>query len=103
MGNTNRRRGFGFEREVVNLLKSHGFEARRMWGSDGRSAGLPKEVDLVWSFPEGQDLHMQLKRKKKLPQYLRQRDVDATVFREDRGDTLVLLPLESLIALLKDG
>ena len=34
------------KREIVNIFKQYGFtEAKRAWGSNGQSLGLPEEVD----------------------------------------------------------
>lgn len=101
-GNANRRLGFGFEREVKKVLIEAGYEAERMWGSDGRSRGLDKEVDIIWQRGD-RTITLQAKRKKVLPKYLKTGAVDATVFREDRGDTYVLIPLNTLIKLLKES
>jgi len=96
MPNPNRRRGFAFEREVVTLARADGLEAARCWGSDGASMGLPSNVDVVIA---GEP--MQCKRVKRLSALYKPADnIYAQVVREDRGEPLAVLRLESLLSLL---
>ena len=96
-GKAPRRKGFGFEREVVNLAREHGLEARRAYGSNGQSLGMHAEVDLLIN-----GMKLQAKRTARLAaKYRPSTHVDATVFREDRGRSFVMLPLETLLDLLK--
>ena len=93
MGN-NRARGFGYEREVVNLAKSKGLVARRAWGSDGRTLGLTADVDIII---EGLGA-TQAKRVKKLPAYLHiPSSCAGVVFRMDRGESFILLRLDEYL------
>jgi Holliday junction resolvase len=93
----NRNRGFGFEREVVNKAREEGLEAERAWGSNGKSLGETEGVDCLVA-----GLRVQCKRRKKLASYLRLPEgCDAVVFREDRGATLAMIPLETLFQLLQ--
>ena len=96
-GKAPRRKGFGYEREVVNAAKDAGLYARRAYGSDGRSMGLHSEVDLIVG-----ELNLQAKRTAKVAtKYRPTEHVDGVVFREDRGRSFVMLPLETLFKLLK--
>lgn len=79
MSANNRRRGFNFERELVNAAKELGLKAKRAWGSNGQALGEHEEVDVVI---EGHKF--QCKRRKKLPNYL---DV------RTRVDQLAIQPL----------
>ena len=87
MTHPNRRRGNDTEREFVNLAKEHGLDAERAWGSDGKSLGLPSDVDV-----RIEELSMQVKRRKTLPSYLQIPESSACVgFRQDRKEPLVLM------------
>lgn len=65
-------KGKGYEREVVEKIAAHGITSERTWGSDGRSRGLAKEVDIVIHamFSGEDDVYGQSKRPKKLPAYM---------------------------------
>ena len=45
MASKSKAKGNRFERECVDIAESHGFNAKRAWGSDGRSIGMSPEVD----------------------------------------------------------
>ena len=47
MASKSKAKGNRFEKECVDIAESHGFAAKRAWGSDGRSLGLSPEVDIV--------------------------------------------------------
>lgn len=95
-GKAPRRKGFEFEREVVRIARADGLEAERCFGSDGRSRGLSENVDLVIA---GE--HFQAKRMKRIAsQYKPDANLYGQVFREDRGEPLAVIRLESLLALL---
>ena len=96
-GKAPRRKGFSYEREVVNAAKDAGLYARRAYGSDGRSMGLHSEVDLIIG-----EMHLQAKRTARVAAKFRPTEhVDGVVFREDRGRSFVMLPLETLLTMLK--
>lgn len=67
MSSASYQKGTGYERELVEKYANVGIEAERCWGSDGRSRGLSKKVDLI---VRG-SIHQQLKRPGSLPKYLR--------------------------------
>ena len=96
MANRNKEKGTRFEVEVVAEAERFGLNAKRAWGSDGRSIGQHPEVDVI-----ADTYLIQCKRRKELPQYLKpSQHVDIQVFREDRGSTFALLPLEDLFRLM---
>ncbi len=95
-GKAPRRKGFGFEREVVNAAKEAGLCAKRAYGSNGEAMGMHAQVDMVIG-----DLKLQAKRTARLAvKYRPSAHVDGIVFREDRGRSYVMLPLETLLRLL---
>lgn len=98
MPNKSKRKGTSFERELVQQAQFTGLEACRCWGSDGRSRGLSKDVDLVLAGT----VKLQAKRKANLPDWLGLTDnVDGVVLREDRGETFVVLRWTDYLVLLK--
>lgn len=97
MASRSKAKGNAFEREVVEAAKLFGLEAKRAWGSNGASMGEAEEVDVLI---EG--IRVQCKRRAALPAYLQiPEGCDVVVVRQDRGDCLVLLPLEEYLRCLK--
>jgi len=98
MGNPSKEKGNRYEREVVRLAQELGLNAKRSWGSDGRSMGLHEEVDLVI-----EDWSVQAKIRKKIAQWITPSDfVDAQVVRENNGNSYIILRLEDWLLELKD-
>jgi len=100
-GRTNRTRGFNLEREIVNAAKAKGLTSRRMWGSDGRVAGLAAEVDVII-----ENDHLQCKRRRALPKWIDFTSVNGMVIRADKQQAIVVLPLEHYLflqQLIKQG
>ena len=92
-----KRKGNGFERELVELAEKSGLPAKRAWGSNGEALGHHAEVDLLID-----SKRIQAKRRKALPAYLQPNEnVDAVAFRQDRGEPLVLVTLWEYLDLLK--
>jgi len=95
-GVRNRRRGFQFERDVVNEAKSLGLEAERMWGSNGKAKGLPTEVDLIIN-----GMHFQCKRKKRFAKDLQPTEsVHGQIIKQDRQEPLIVLRLSDYLSVL---
>ena len=92
-------KGNTFERELVNMAKDSGIEARRAWASNGESLGLHAEVDcLVGGYK------VQAKRRKGLAQDMIPSDeVDLVACRMDRGEALVVLRYSDWLDLIKEG
>lgn len=90
--NKNKRRGTDLEREIVNLFKAKGIQAKRAYASNGESLGHDKEVDILVTLNDDTLLKVQCKRKKKLPKYLGMTDkIDAVGFKEDRGEIYIMI------------
>jgi len=88
MPNKSKEKGSRFERKLVDDFKSFGFRAVRAWGSNGRSLGLPEEVDLL---VEGK-VKVQAKCRKQIPKFHGMTDnVDMVAFKEDRGETYFMI------------
>lgn len=108
----NKHRGKEFEREIVdhiNLFSPH-LQAKRAWGSNGNALGEHETVDIVVQSPsQKMDAHGELiivqryqaKRCKKLAKKLIPNEfVDGVVFKQDRGETLIILPFEKYLEML---
>jgi Holliday junction resolvase len=85
-------KGRSFEYEVRNAFTDCGLACRRVYGS---GSGIEKG-DLVLTLACGKALKGEAKRRARLPSYLTSAldQHDFTVFREDRGNTFVLLTLD---------
>jgi Holliday junction resolvase len=106
MPHPSRRKGNRFERELVDAFTAAGLRAERAWGSDGRAlrtdAGEPctSDVDLL---VEG-SIRVQGKRRKRVVGYLKPpAGAHVAAIREDRGETLAVLPLALFIRLLRSA
>ena len=89
-------KGNSFERELVSLAKEWGLSAKRAWGSSGKSLGMHEEVDCII-----EEYTIQAKRRKKIASFLKCKNTDLVAFREDRGDTYVLMDINVFLTLLK--
>tara|TARA_R100000908_G_scaffold31640_1_gene14291 strand:- start:2722 stop:3072 length:351 start_codon:yes stop_codon:yes gene_type:complete len=90
MSHPSKLKGNRFEREIVDKAKDVGLDAKRAWGSNGMALGEHPEVDCIIDKSK-----IQAKVRKKLPAYLiPSEEVDAVVFKQDRGEILMLLRYE---------
>jgi len=97
MSHPSKTKGNGFERELVKRARDAGLEAERAYASNGRALGEVEEVDLVV-----QGCRIQAKRRKKIADFLRiPPGADAVVFRQDRGETLAMIPYQTLLTLIE--
>ena len=95
MSNPSKQKGNRFERLIVRLCDIWDVKAKRAWGSNGQSLGMHEEVDVLI----GNDFRVQAKCRKKLARFLvPSEEVDAVVFKEDRGDTYILMRFEDWLA-----
>ena len=76
------RKGYGGEVEVVQILRDLGFVAERRWGSDGRSFGEKSDID-VKATKGDLTILVQVKRRKKIADYLGFRNADIVMVRQD--------------------
>ena len=98
MPSPSKQKGNRYERELVNSAKQLGLEAKRSWGSDGRSLGLHEEVDLVV-----EDWTIQAKIRKAIAKWVKPSDfIDAQVVRENNGKSYVIMRFEDWLLELKD-
>lgn len=94
-----KRKGSDWEREIVTLARAHGLEAERAWGSNGKALGESEQVDVLVH-----GMRVQAKRRKHVADFLQiPKSCDAVFFRQDRGESLVLLRLSDLLDKLEQG
>ena len=96
-GKAPKQKGNGFERELCAAACAASLPAKRAWGSDGRSMGLAEDVDVViagWK--------IQAKRRAAISQVFKpsSQAVDAVAYREDRGETYVMIRLRDFLQLI---
>ena len=91
MSHPSKLKGIRFEREIVDKAKDTGLkDVKRAWGSNGMALGEHPEVDCLID-----GYKVQAKVRKKLPAYLiPSKEVDAVVFKQDRGEILMLVRYE---------
>lgn len=96
MASPSKAKGNRFERELVNKAKEYGLEAKRAYASNGLSLGLTDDVDLLI---DGKAY--QAKCRKTIGElYKPNKNVFGQIFKEDRGDTYVMVRLDDYLKLL---
>ena len=98
MPHSSKRKGNGFEREIVNQAQASGIESERAFASNGRSLGLTENVDAgIGPFK------IQAKRRKKIADYLKpDSNVDVQVLRGDREPAFAVIRYDALLELIRD-
>jgi len=71
-------------------MRDIGFEAERSWGSDGRSLSLPPDIDIK-AVRDDLELHIQVKRRKKIANYLDFKNANMVAVRQDRGPWVFII------------
>ena len=98
MPNKSKAKGTRFENKCVELAKLRGLSSRRMWLSDGRTAGYSKDVDVVID-----DWLCQCKKRKKLAKWIKpSEDVDIQIVQEDYGKIYVIVDFEDFLDVIKE-
>lgn len=98
-GRSSKRKGSGYERELVNEAKERGITAERAYASNGRALGCSEEVDLIVN-----GCRVQAKRRKKIAKDFRVPDgADVVAFREDKGETFVLMRWNDFLDIVEEG
>jgi|TARA_B100001939_G_scaffold303654_1_gene281475 Holliday junction resolvase len=100
MGKKQKVKGNRIERKIVAILQENSFsDAKRTWGSSGRSMGLDDEVDVV--LQEG--VYLQVKGRRKLASYIRPKEsvIDAQILVEDRQEPLAVITFNQYMEYVK--
>ena len=106
MPNKSKAKGNRFEKECVEIAEQHGFQAKRAWGSDGRSIGKDAEVDVVINYllssEMEREMDVQCKVRNKIAQYLLPPDsCDITLIKQDRGEIYATIRYKDLLELIQ--
>ncbi len=97
MSHPSKRKGNTFERELVDEAKAAGLDAKRAFASNGKALGQAETVDLMVG-----RCRVQAKRRKKIAADFKVPEgADVVAFREDRGDTFVLLRWDTFLNIAK--
>lgn len=102
MGKLSRDKGAGFERELVNALKGKGLQAQRVPLS-GATEYAKNDVEVTAGF-DGKTVYSgECKRRAGLPKFFTEAldGADFAAFRQDRGETLIVLRLDTFAELLQ--
>ena len=102
MGKASRDKGAKFERELVNAFKGMGLKARRVPLS-GATEYAKNDVEVEAGFDPDTIYSGEAKRRKALPKFFTDalEGADFAAFRQDRGETLVVIRLETFGELLQ--
>ncbi len=104
MSHPSKKKGYTFEVEVVKAAEKAGLGAERAWGSDGRSLGLDSEVDVLVSADLKDVYTLQCKRSRSISaKYKPSEGIYGQVFREDRGETMIMIRLKDFYKLIADS
>ena len=106
MPSPSKAKGNRFEREVVSIVKESGLDAKRAWGSDGRSLGESPEVDLIVDYlldeETSRKMKVQCKVRKSIASYLLPPDdCDITLIKQDRGEIYATIRYKDLLELIQ--
>ena len=100
MSSKQKQKGNRFEYQVRDTFIENGIDCVRSYGSDGRSLGLDKEVDLLVKH-KGNEYTIQCKVRKKISTFIKPSDdIYTQIIKEDRGDIICVLRLQDFIDLL---
>lgn len=102
MGKKSRDKGAGYERELVNAFKFYGLEAVRVPLS-GQTEFAKNDVQVTANFGDRPVYSGEAKRRKELPKFFTEAldGADFAAFRQDRGETLIVLRLKTFAELLQ--
>jgi len=99
MTSTSKAKGNRFERELVNKAKEYGLDAKRAYASNGLSLGKTEDVDILL-----EDKCYQAKCRKTIGTlYKPNKNVFGQIFKEDRGDTYIMLRFDDYLQLTKEN
>jgi Holliday junction resolvase len=90
-------KGRSYEYELRDRFIQYGLACRRVIQSGG---GVEKD-DLVVHTGWGEEYRIEAKRRAKLPAYLLNPTCHATIFRCDRGESMVLISFERFLELIQ--
>lgn len=102
MGKASRDKGARYERELVQDFAAFGLRSRRVPLS-GATEYAKNDVEVIAGFDGKTVFSGEAKRRKALPQFFTEAldGADFAAFRQDHGETLIVLRLKTFAALLQ--
>lgn len=102
MGRASRDKGANYERELVNAFKERGLAALRVPLS-GATEYAKNDVEVIAGFDGKTKFCGEAKRRASLPKFFTEalEGADFAAFRQDRGETLIVLRLGTFADLLQ--
>lgn len=102
MAKFSRDKGANYERELVNAFKDRGLAAQRVPLS-GATTYAKNDVEVVAGFDGITKFCGEAKRRAGLPKFFTEAldGADFAAFRQDRGETLIVLRLDTFASLLQ--
>lgn len=102
MGKASRDKGARYERELVNAFKEMGLDAIRVPLS-GMTDYAKNDIEVTANFAGKPVYSGEAKRRKQLPKIITEAldGADFAAFRQDNGETLIVLPLKTFGELLQ--
>jgi Holliday junction resolvase len=107
MTHPSKRKGNGFEREVVSAFAERtGWTAERAYASNGKALGKDETVDVLATFLLASELHPQLaiqcKRRKAVAEWMQCNEHQyAIVYRADGKPAYIAMPLSVFLDLIE--
>lgn len=102
MGKASRDKGANYERELVNAFKKRGLQAQRVPLS-GATEYAKNDVEVIAGYDGKTRYCGEAKRRAGLPKFFVEAldGADFAAFRQDRGETLIVLRLDTFADLLQ--
>ncbi|MEM9085325.1 MAG: hypothetical protein AAGB23_05330 [Pseudomonadota bacterium] len=102
MGKASRDKGARFERELVTAFRGKGLKAERVPLS-GATDYAKNDIEVKAGFAPNVTYSGEAKRRKELPKFFTEAldGADFAAFRQDRGETLIVLRLDLFAELLQ--
>lgn len=102
MGKASRDKGAGYERELVNAFREYGLRAQRVPLS-GATEFAKNDVEVTAGFDGETVFSGEAKRRAGLPKFFTEalEGADFAAFRQDRGETLIVIRLKTFVELLQ--
>ena len=102
MGKASRDKGANYERELVNDFKERGLKAQRVPLS-GATEYAKNDIEVTAGFDGKTVFSGEAKRRAGLPKFFTEalNGADFAAFRQDRGETLIVLRLDTFAGLLQ--
>ncbi len=101
MANSQKNKGYRFEKQCVDMFNDNGIEAKRAYGSNGLALGLTNDVDIKVDH-KGKSYAMQCKVRKKLGNIFKPNENNfAQIVKQDYDEPYITMRFADFIDLIK--